>query len=312
MKIQRVTFLGVRGLPDGSIDATDPETGLASDRVIVTGPPASGKTRALEVIAAARDALAPAGEQATGAAWIARGGAAAKVTIAFALDAEEQAYAGTSSAILEGEVTFLPEATRADADEGLVAVLDRYDHDSGTGKLEYFPATRRIPMIPPFAALDAFEQRGLRAGKEARKYGFVQRFLRDMEEAPPLANAFAARLAALSPTCRWERAAPGDGLPRCFRSRGGPLVTAAELSDGENDAVLLAATATAIQLVRSVVLIDRPELHATPADVPKLVAALPALGEGNQVWLASAAPAVLAAARGARVVDLAGLGRPAA
>lgn len=309
MKIQGVTFLGVRGLPDGSIDLADPETGTARDLVVVTGPAASGKTRAIEAIAAARDALAPAVTPGAGAAWIAPGGAAAKVKIAFELDEEEQTYAGTTSPTMTGEVTFLPEQTRADADEGLVAVLERYDHQNGVGKLEYFPATRRIPLIPPFAALNASDQRALRAGKEARKYGFVPRFLRDIEQAPQAAGAFAERLQGLTPGLTWERSAPTDGLPRCFR-RGHDLLTAAELSDGESDAVLFAATAAAIQLVRSVVLIDRPELHTAAAELPRLVAGLAALGEGNQVWLASSSPALLAAAKGARVIDLAAFGLP--
>jgi hypothetical protein len=304
MKLSRVTFLGVRGLADATYDLTDPATGEPRDVVVFTGPAASGKTRALEAIAAAKEVIGPCGPLQPGAPWIADDGAAAKVTLGLCLDDEERVYAGTEAAVVDGEATFFPDTPRGEADEGLAAVLERYDH-RGNGKIEYFPVTRRIPQYAPFDGTGPLEQRGLRAGKDPRKYSFIPRFLQDLEGASAEGEAFASRLAALSTTLRWERGGGGKGAPRAFRSRGGPLVTPAELSDGEVNAVVFAATAIAIQLVRSIVLVDRPELYVDPAEIPRFLAGLSALGRGNQLVLASSSPAVLAAATNAAVVQLA-------
>ncbi|MBK8941587.1 MAG: hypothetical protein IPM79_29285 [Polyangiaceae bacterium] len=59
MKLSRATFLGIRGLPDVTFDLTSPDTGRPHPVVVLTGPPESGKTRALEAILAAKDVLAP-------------------------------------------------------------------------------------------------------------------------------------------------------------------------------------------------------------------------------------------------------------
>ncbi|MFT3764025.1 MAG: AAA family ATPase [Minicystis sp.] len=304
MKIQHLTFLGVRGVRDAAFDLTDPRTGAPHDLVVVSGPAASGKTRFLEAIAAAKEAIAPYGQPSAGAPWIAGESSAAKLIVGFHLDEEEQTYAGSGAATIEAEATFFAEQPHAEADEGLTAVLDRYDHRNRTGKLEYFPASRRIPTHAPFHGTGALDQRAHRAGKDPRKYSFIPRFLREIEGNPAAAQAFSERLMMLSPTCTWERGAPEGGLPRGFRSRGGPPVTPAELSDGEANAVLFAATAVAIQLVRSIVLVDRPELHVDPAKLPRWIEGLRALGEGNQLILASSSPSLLAAAAGAHVVRL--------
>ncbi|HVY44924.1 MAG TPA: hypothetical protein VHB21_03555, partial [Minicystis sp.] len=235
MKLLRATFLGVRGVPDATLHLGDATTGKPRDLVVVTGPPASGKTRALEAIVAAKEAVAPYGPPQPGAAWIAPSEGAAKVALVFVLDEEEQVFAGTESPMAEVDVTFYPRETRHDADEGTEAVLGRYAHD-GTGKIEYFPSTRRLPTYGPFAGLSPLEQRVLRPSKDTRKYSFVPRFLRELEdERRGAAEAFAERLAALSPTCRYEAGARSEGLPRCFRSRGGRPVGPMELCDGEAD-----------------------------------------------------------------------------
>jgi hypothetical protein len=207
--------------------------------------------------------------------------------VTFLLDDAERDYAGTTSATVEGEVIFLPERARSEVDEGLRAVLERYSHDPAQGKLEYFPAARRIPSFPPFPGLGTAEQRIGRAAKDPRKYGFVIPFLRALEHVPGRAEAFAARLAALSPTCRYAPNTSTDAMPRCLSSRGTPPVAPAELSDGETDAVIFAATAVAIGLNHSIVFVDRPELHLD--DLDALVAGLSSLGRDNQIILASRA-----------------------
>jgi energy-coupling factor transporter ATP-binding protein EcfA2 len=305
MKLARVSFLGVRGLADATYDFVA-GGGAPHDLVVVTGPTASGKTRFLEAILATKEAIGPYGLPPSGASWVASGAFGAKVSLAFWLDEEERAYAGTSSAIMEADVTWSAQRGAADADDGLVAVLERYDHRPDRGKVEYFAATRRLPSHPPFHGTGPLEQRLLRGGRDARKYACVPRFLAELRANPAATRAFAARLEALSPTARYVRPATADGVPRCFTSRGGAPLTPMELSDGEADAVLFAATATTIALGRSVLLVDRPEIHADPSRLGALVAGLRALGPDNQLVLASASPELVAAARPAHVVTLEG------
>jgi hypothetical protein len=76
-----------------------------------------------------------------------------------------------------------------------------------------------------------------------------------------------------------------------------------ELSHGESDAVLLAATAAALGLDHSLIFIDRPDLHTD--DLERVVAGLAALGQDNQVWIAGGS-ALAAAAPDARIVTLKG------
>jgi len=302
MKILRATFLGIRGVGDATLDLTDPRTGAPHGTVVVTGPSGSGKTRVLEALIAAKEAIGSYGMPTTGERWIGPGNAA-KIRITFHLDAAEQVYAGTSSATLEAEVIFLAARARCEADEGLRAVLERYSHDRAQGKLEYFAASRRIPTTAPFAGLGTAEQRIGRAGKEPRKYSFVVPFLRSLEHDRARADGFAARLAALSTTCVYQAGPPAEGVPRCFSSRGGPPATVHELSDGEADAVIFAATAVAVGLDHSLVFIDRPDLHLD--DVGHLLGGLAALGQDNQLFLA-AGPRLAGAVDGAHVVSLKG------
>src|ERR1700679_1982841 len=107
MKIQRATFLGVRGVADATVDLTDPRTGAPHGIVMVTGASASGKTRLLEALIAAKEAIAPLALPPPSAPWIGAG-SAAKIVLTFHLDEAEREYAGTASPIQEGEVIFTP------------------------------------------------------------------------------------------------------------------------------------------------------------------------------------------------------------
>jgi hypothetical protein len=305
MKLKSVSFAGVRGLRDATFDFTS-KGGAPHDVIVFGGPTASGKTRALEAILAAKEAIAPYGPMVQGAPWIAAGAAATKVRLAFWLDADEQAEAGVTAPVLEAEVTFLPQRARGTADEGLAPLLARYAHEGKAGKVEYFPANRRIPVLPPFGGLGVAEQRMLRPTKDARKYGFIVRALRDLEGDAARTQAFAARLEALSPTCRYVPGVASEGMPRCLSSRGGPVVTPADLSDSEADAVIFAATATFIGLDRSLVLVDRPDLYLDAGYAGRFVAGLRSLGEGCQLLLASPSPDFAAAAAPAQVITLEG------
>jgi len=152
MKIQRATFLGVRGVPDMTLDLTNPRTNALHDVVVFTGPSGSGKTRVLEALIAAKEALGAYGPMTAGAPWIASG-QAAKIHLTFLLNEEEQRYAGTSQPTQDGEVVFQPDRAKSEADEGLRAVLERYTHEVGQGKLEYFPSSRHTTGFAPYGGL---------------------------------------------------------------------------------------------------------------------------------------------------------------
>jgi predicted ATPase len=300
MKIQRAKFIGVRGVPDLTLDLTDTRTGEAHAVVVVSGPSGSGKTRMVEALIAAKEAIRPYGPMAAGAPWIGTG-SAAKVRVTFYLDEAERDFAGTTSNSLEGEVIFLPDRANAEADDGLRALLGRYAHNPAYGKVDYFPADRRIPMFPPFPGLGSAEQRVMRLGKDTRKYGFILPFLRTLGQENAQRERFAASLAALSSSCRYIADPSGEVIPRCFSSHGGEPVTVAQLSHGESDAVIFAATATVIGLDHSLIFVDRPDLHA--ADLEQLVAGLASLGKDNQLFL-TGRPEMAAAGHGAHLVNL--------
>jgi hypothetical protein len=306
VKIVRATFLSVRGVPDGTYDLAHPTTGAPHGMVLVTGPEASGKTRFLEGILATKEAIGPYGPMSAGEAWLRPGSQLAKVMLSFALDEEERQYVGTSDSVVDGEATFLRDRVRRDADEGLVALLARYEHGPGAGKVEYFPASRRLSPLGPFHGTGVIEQRLQRISKEPTKYGFVVRFLRELPQNPAPQKAFAKCLEGLSPSCRYVPDAPGPGLPRCFSSRGGPPANLSELSETEQQSVLLAATAVAIGLSRSLVLLDRPELCTSSGRAVSFVEALELLGQDNQIIMASSSSEFVAALPKANVIRLEG------
>ena len=303
MKIQRATFIGVRGVPDVSLDLTDNRTGEPRTLVVVTGASGSGKTRMIDALIAAKEAIRPYGALAAGAPWIGATGAA-KIRVTFYLDEAERDFAGTTSHPLEAEVIFLPDRTNAESDDGLRAVLGRYAHNPAYGKVDYFPAERRIPLFPPFPGTGSAEQRVVRLSKDQRKYGFILPFLRTLGQDTVQRDRFAASLAALSPGCRYIPDPSGDVIPRCFSSYGAAPATVAQLSHGEADAVIFAATATAIGLDHSLVFVDRPDLYTD--DLNLLVTGLASLGKDNQLFL-TGRPELAAAAHGAHVVNLSGL-----
>jgi len=306
VKILRATFLSIRGVPDGTYDFANPISGAPNSLLLVTGPEASGKTRFLEALLATKEAIGPYGPMIEGATWLKPGSQLAKIMISFALDEEERQYAGSSDNIVDGEATFLAERVRRDADEGLVALLSRYEHGPSSGKVEYFPSSRRLSPLGPYHGVGVIEQRLQRAQKDPTKYGFVVRFLRELPQDPGAQKAFSKQLERLSPSCRFVAGEPQRGLPRCFSSRGGPAATISELSETEQQAVLIAATAVNIGLSRSLVLIDRPELSTSPGRAAEFVEALSLLGDDNQVIMASSGPEFIAAMPKANVIRLEG------
>jgi len=305
VKLRRIELRGVRGLPDGAFDLVDPRSGEAHRLVLVTGPTASGKTRLLEAIVAAKEQIAPYAGPPLASSWIRPGGEAARIALGFDLSESERGYGALDQPTAVAEAMFKHAGGVLPEDDGIVAVLRRYEHGDEAGKFEYFPALRSIPTNGIGVGLSAFEQRALRASGDARKYGCVVRIVYDLAGGGPMAERFAEHLARLSPTCRFQRAPVNDAFPRCFRRAGDDEARSLkELSSGETDAVIFAAIAALIGLGRSIVLVDTPEMHADPEAVPALVQGLLSLGEDVQVIAATRSQALLKAALPGQVVDL--------
>jgi hypothetical protein len=304
MKIQRMSFRGVPGLPDLTIDLTDPRTGAPHPLVVLSGPSGSGKTRIIDALIAAKEAMAPYGQPTLPAPWIGRGSNATKIVIAFHLDETERGFAGnaaSATSVLEGEVIFSAERANAYTDDGLRALLRRYSHNPAYGKVEYFSAERKIPVVPPAMRPSVADQCAARLGKDPRKYGALFPFLQGLGQDPARRDRFSASLEALSATCRYKDVGTEDAVPRCFSSAEGAPVTVGELSQAEADAVLIAGTAALIGLDHSLIFIDRPDLHIDALD--RLVTGLSSLGEDNQLIL-TGGPSLAAAAPDAHVVHL--------
>jgi hypothetical protein len=296
MRLARVTFIGVRGLADATYEFTAQGARRPGD-VVFTGPSGAGKTRTLDAIAAAKEAIAPYGLPTRGAAWAPDGGGVATIELTVRVDDAEMDRLQTSDVDLRAVVRLASAAVKVDAHPALRALFHAYGHDGAIGKVELFGADRRLAALPPFAGLSVIEQRPQRCARDPSKYGFVPRFLRDVDPASEGARALAARIAALSPTVRFTPEVPRRlGMPRCLTSKDGAPVELRELADSEKDAVIFAATATAFGLDRSVLLIDRPDRFVAPAALPAFVAGLRTLGVDNQLVLTSSSPDLAAAA----------------
>ncbi|MBK6513866.1 MAG: hypothetical protein IPG04_07010 [Polyangiaceae bacterium] len=302
MKLSRATFLGIRGLPDVTFDLTSPDTGRPHPVVVLTGPPESGKTRALEAILAAKDVLAPydvAPEDGEG--WVRGGRDAAKVELTFALDALEQRRYGLPERAL-AEVIFTPDEVAADADQGLVALLAEYDHTPKNGKVDYFAARRGLARHVQ-TSFTADDQRPHRTTGGPSKYAFVPAYLASLANDDAAARRFQGMLSRLCPRLAYARPKSGDPT-RCIAAHGRAPAHPQELSSTEVDAVLWAATASLVRFDRSLVLVDRPELSSDEASFATWLQAARDLAEDLQLILASASPAVIASVDESAVLRL--------
>jgi hypothetical protein len=314
VKIARLTTSGFRGLPDRTFELAD-SGGAPHALVVVTGPPASGKTSFLDAIAAAKEDIGPYGAPRSPDEYLRPGAPAAKLTVDWVLDAEERSRLGmpdrpaTSESILGGRL-----GLRGPSDPYLAALLKSYDHDPAHGKLEYFHDGRTLsPEATGPSGTDADDQRGLRLGKSLRKYAAIPRFLLEVglgvDDRLGTAEEGVAKIAAaFASLCRTKRFA---GLTRSagrrvpvFQGAGDGLLELGALSSSELDALIFAATSLLIGLDHSVVLVDSPELHLGSAAVVPFVIALTKLGADNQLIVATGSKELAASAPAAAVIRL--------
>jgi hypothetical protein len=292
MKLLRATFLGVRGLPDLTCDFSQGQSGVARDLIVITGPPSSGKTRLLEALLTAKEVIAPYGPPVAAEPWIRPGAHAAKIELTFLLDQDETRRAGGSSELAHAEAIFGPTSCRYEVDDGVMSVLERYEHDPRFGKVDYFAANRQIPPPGPAHGTTSFEQRIYRTTRDPRKYAFIPRLLLDLGADAAAGARFAQAIERLGEGLLYVGPSAGDAL-RCFSSGGKPPASLYELSTTESEAVLFAASATLLHYKKSILFIDRPELSADERRIVAWIKAVRELGSDAQVIVASSSPALL-------------------
>jgi hypothetical protein len=295
MKILRVGFNGFRGVPDGSYALVNANSGAPLDVLVVTGPPSSGKTSFLEAIIAAKEDVAAYGAVRSWLSRVRPGAAAAKVRVEWLLDPEERERTSSESDRILSESIFGPGVLPAPGahDPALRSVLGEYDHDRAIGKLEYLHEERSLgDSVPCFGQTSLSEERRVRLTRDVRKYAGLRRFLVGLatgveERGEDAFDRFAAAFDALCRTKTFAGVARGrGGLGLRFTGAGG-MVDFEGLSSSERDALLIAGTFVLVGLERSIVLLDRPELHRPEGDVVRFVEAIAGLATSNQLIVAT-------------------------
>jgi hypothetical protein len=280
MKISRFAARGVLGLRDLDLDFAAGAPGGPRDVVIVSGPPASGKTRLFDLMLAALEAVGPYHGMVRASDWCADLGKGARVELGLS------ASGSPEGAAERAVVDFTADGVLTAVNRRVAKLVSRYDHDPTHGKREYFPEGRQRAWGARCDGLGELEQSLLRSTKDAQKYSFVPRFLAELRHDVRRRATFARQLELLSPSVRFA-AAPRKDPTACFKNRMREEVPFVELSSSESEAVIIAATATLVGLHRSVIFLDRPELHVPSDRLAEFVEALLQLGEQNQWFIAT-------------------------
>ncbi|MBL9026492.1 MAG: ATP-binding protein [Myxococcales bacterium] len=294
MKIRTITTSGLRSVPDRTFSLTG-DAAVPFDVVVVTGPPSSGKTTFLDAIAAHKEVVSPYGAPPPARDLIRPGGTTAKISVEWWLDPAELDTAGLKGPSTSETVFKRQGLHGSDADPGLLAVLERYSHYTGIGKIDYFPDDRGLPLHGALVSDVVLDQRFQRLTRGPGKYASLVRFVRNMllgtddqSRLEPLKQLFHA-------LCPWRTLASvnGVGMP-VFHATNGLETPLDKLSGAEQQAFLFAATVVMVGLFDSVVLIDTLELRLAPGEAARVLAALKAYAPTNQWIVATTDPEIVA------------------
>lgn len=320
-KLSAIHVVGVRGL--APLDVTLPKSARSAEPLVITGPTASGKTRLLEAIIAAKEACGGYGTQPAAGDWFAD---ASRGTIE--LTWRSPTAADSHAPLVARWEPAAPKSSHQ-TDSALKLALREFNISPAEWKLEYLHATRQLDVSrSEHGAVDGRLQGYWRVGHANDKYGFVRSYLESSgvsaslatasalaerglvlsaDSAPPGAG-FARALAILTDKLQWIGVRMDGARPGCIFARrtatGHATLELRELSHAERMLVLYAATIDALGLARSLVLIDCPELYLHPEDQIRLMEGLRAVLAEGQLIVATTSPAILRSVSGGHVVVL--------
>lgn len=323
MKLLKLKTEGFAGLPDRvySFGADD----KPYDVVLVTGGAASGKTRLLHAIIAAKEDVGSYGGPRVSC------GSVAKLGATWHLSESDQYHAGSSQEAVSTESIVGELAPPAgEHPEGLMKVFSTYLRGPTSAKVELFHQSRALPNGRGAAyraedILSAVEARTrLTEGNE--KYGHLRDFLIRMalREALMLSDELRDRGLVLraghatleseirEALCPFLEGKTFDGIEPDgasyrvrFRARSGAVVDLDDLSAAEKQAIIFAVTSLRTGLQRSLVLIDTPELQQPPGSHKRFFEALTKLGGGShQIIAATTSPEILGMVPRTQIIDL--------
>jgi hypothetical protein len=317
MKVRRLITDGFRGLPDRSYSLIDPRSDSGFGLVLVTGSRSSGKTSFLEAIIAAKEQVGPYGAVQPPSSYLRAGETAAKIRVEWEISEAERARYGAPRRSIQTESIFGDAVVESPApDPVIAALLGEYDPDPAFGKMEYFHATRRLPLG---ATIDLSKAPGdpldrmSRLGRDDVKYSSLIRYIveaglgldRGPDGSPKPPGRIKAAFDALCPTKTIGGLyKSGDALLPVFIDHSNKAYSLAQISDSELDSLLFAATFVRSGVQGSVVLIDTPERHLGDAETREFVHALSRLGDSNQLIVATRSEALLASVHSDQVIRL--------
>lgn len=311
------------GLPDGTYSLRCAD-GAPARCVLITGASGAGKTAFLEAVVACKEALAPYGPAARPDERKARPDAGVHLRTRWLLDQEEMRALRleTAEVVLDtSDPTGAGPARR---------VFHRYAHERAIGKLDFFPAERRLPGAGVESAhlpqsVPFLIQKATRLSSDPMKYTSVRGWVAERanadtedalakieangavfaDERSSVAQELAAALEAFAPTPRLLRVTRdgdlvfgGDGLPE----RGTDAIPGAMRA-----ALLFALSYAQVGHGRSAVLVDEVERGVPLGEHTRFLDALLALGGSSQVIATTSSPELLNTRRsGMMVVDLSG------
>lgn len=287
MRLDGLSTKGFRGVSDGRYAWPK-----GSDLVVVTGPPASGKSSFLSAIIAAKELSAPYGATRLPREYLRLGSRTATVSLEWSFAPAEARFAGLDAASVTTDSVFAdPPARESDNDKEVVHLLSRFELGGDLGKVFFFPDQRSIGglVVPVGREADAVRREALEP--TSRKFAPLAAYVRDAcfgFLGAGVQEAFVKMFSALCETKRFAGVgASGEARTLLFQGTGLDRVYLAELSASEEQAFIFAATFLLAGLHRSIVLIDSPELGLAEDKVVPLVRALQGLGTDNQFIVAT-------------------------
>jgi energy-coupling factor transporter ATP-binding protein EcfA2 len=282
--------MGCRGVADGVY----PLATSTGNVVAITGAPGCGKTSLLDMIAAGKEIVAPYGTAPAPSDVLRPGLDACKIVIEWGLNDDELAYAGLEGPSKTEAIVRRSGLPDADGDPGLVAVLERYSHYAGYGKIDYFPDDRAISQHAVLVSDLVVDQQLHRLTRGAAKYAALSRFTRQAltgQDEGRLGETLKELFHRLCPRKKLVGVG-GLGTP-VFHTESGGEMPVDKLAASEKMAFLFAATFVMVGLHESVVLIDTPELRLGPGEAARYVRELAAFAPTSQLVVATMDPAVL-------------------